>query len=73
MRKGLVKNIFKWGSLGAYIICALTILIESGIDGKNSADQSNSVTDQIQDAIDKSHDNKTIKEITNFNISFNNL
>lgn len=72
MRKGVVKNIFKRGSLGAYIICALTILIESGIDGKNSADQSNSVTDQIQDAIDKSHDNKTIKEITNFNISFNN-
>lgn len=72
MRKGVVKNIFKWGSLGAYIICVLTILIESGIDGKNSADQSNSVTDQIQDAIDKNHDNKTVKEINNFNISFNN-
>lgn len=68
--KHLLKNIARIGFLLAYIACAVVILVESGVDGKNSADQSNGVADQIQDSIDKNHDKNTIKEIQDFSIEF---
>ena len=68
--KNLLKNIARIVSLLAYIACVVVILVESGVDGKNSADQSNGVADQIQDSIDKNHDKNTIKEIQDFSIEF---
>lgn len=70
MKKGLIKNIFKWGSLVCYLGCAITILVESGINGKNSANQSDSVANNVQDIINQNHDNETIKDIKDFNINF---
>ncbi len=70
MKKGLIKNIFKWGSLVCYLGCAITILVESGINGQNSANQSDSVANNVQDIINQNHDNETIKDIKDFNIDF---
>lgn len=70
MKKGLIKNIFKWISLVCYLGCAITILVESGINGQNSANQSDSVANNVQDIVNQNHDNETIKDIKNFNIDF---
>ena len=70
MKKGLIKNIFKWGSLVCYLGCAITILVESGINGQNSANQSDSVANNVQDIVNQNHDNETIKDIKDFNIDF---
>ncbi len=72
MSKFSIKKFSKWFFLGLFIACSLTILIESGIDGTNSANQSNAITDQVQDAIDKNHDKNTIKEIEDFSVKFTN-
>ena len=70
MKKGLIKNIFKWISLVCYLGCAITILVESGINGQNSANQSDSVANNVQDIVNQNHDNETIKDIKDFNIDF---
>lgn len=70
MKKGLIKNIFKCGSLVCYLGCAITILVESGINGQNSANQSDSVANNVQDIVNQNHDNETIKDIKDFNIDF---
>ena len=56
--------------MGAYIGASATILIESAIDGEGSTKQSDAITSQVQDAIDKNYDKNAIKEISDFQVSF---
>ena len=56
--------------LGAYIGASLTILIESAIDGDHSSKQSDVITGQVQDMIDRNYDKNALKDIEDFNITF---
>ena len=69
MKRNVIKNIFKWGSLFCFFIAAIIILVESGLDGTTSGNQSNTITDPIHDAMEESHDEETIKELTDFNVN----
>lgn len=65
-----VRGIFKRLSLLLFLICSVTILAESAVDGTGSANKSNSITDIVQDVINENHDNNTIIDISDFSISF---
>ena len=56
--------------LGAYIGASLTILIESAIDGDHTSKQSDVITGQVQDMIDRNYDKNALKDIEDFNITF---
>lgn len=66
------EKIIKWGSLGMFIACSLTILIGASLDGDISENRSGIITDFINQIIDDHHDRETIKEIEGFDISFEN-
>lgn len=68
--KKWLKTAAAFVCLGAYVGASLTILIESAIDGDNSSKQSDIITGQVQDAIDKNYDKNALKDIEDFNISF---
>ena len=69
MKRNVIKNIFKWGSLFCFFIASIIILIESGLDGTTSGNQSNTITDPIHGAMEDSHDEETIKELTDFDVT----
>ena len=70
MKRNWLKLTAAWIFLGAYIGASATILIESAIDGEGSTKQSDAITSQVQDAIDKNYDKNAIKEISDFQVSF---
>ncbi len=70
MKRIWLKLTAAWIFLGAYIGASATILIESAIDGEGSTKQSDAITSQVQDAIDKNYDKNAIKEISDFQVSF---
>ncbi len=67
-----IKNIFKYLSLGVFIIASIVILIESAIPGDISADQSNDITDIVDDNINNNYDKDNIIDIKDIGVTFNN-
>lgn len=47
------SNIFRYLCLIAYVVCAIVLIIESSLDGKTSAGQSNAVGGQIQNVVNE--------------------
>lgn len=70
--KILIRDILKWGSLACFLCAVLVIIVEALIPANISADQSNDIAGNVQDTLDKNHDKDTIKDISNFNINFDN-
>ncbi|MBO8427801.1 MAG: VanZ family protein [Firmicutes bacterium] len=71
-KKSLFYNIIKRGSLVCFFIASVIILVESGIDGKTSAAQSNSIGSVIQEGINENHDKETIVSIKDFEVNLLN-
>lgn len=70
MKKKWIKPFIKWSFLALYVAFGTVIMVESGIDGTSSGKQSDAVTDQVQDIIDKNYDKDAIREIKDFDIAF---
>lgn len=66
----VVERILRWGSLAMYVACSITILVEASLDGTKSGNRSGIITNFVNQIIDNRHDRETIKEIENFDISF---
>ena len=72
MQKGkgysIFRSIIQWGSLVAFILCVLVILIESAIPGDQSKEQSDGVANIVQDGIDSDYDEENLKDIESFDV-----
>ncbi|HBB06066.1 MAG TPA: hypothetical protein DCZ41_05805, partial [Firmicutes bacterium] len=70
MKTKWIKPFIKWSFLALFLTFGTVIMVESGIDGTNSGKQSDAVTDQVQDIIDKNYDKDALREIKDFDIDF---
>ena len=69
-RKKKILDILKYFSLAIFIIASLVILVEAAIPGDISADQSDSITDVVDDNINDNYDKENIIDINDLNVNF---
>lgn len=72
MKKPSIKTVIRYASLALFVGLSLTILIESAFEGTESTKQSDAFANPIQDALDQDYDKKSLLDIKDFSLLFQN-
>lgn len=70
MKLHWLKTTFRWAFLAAYVGACALILVESAIDGDGSSKQSNAIAAQVEEIFNKNYDHREVKELKDFNVTF---